>query len=111
MLEQVHNTHEIMSDYFICSKSFQDLWNEYIIADYELDKRFIFKVGRDVLKNALIKTLGGNTDCILGDESFRMMQSFWPVEEEPLTKFKFVKLIDLINFTDFIDLTRIVSLF
>ena len=109
-------THSLLPDFFICSRSFQNLWNNYVINDYEANQKFVFRLGLDVFKEALISHLGGNPDCVLTCESFDMLKSYLPAVEDidprdPSTKYKFIKLIDLINFTDFIDISRILSIF
>ena len=35
LLEQVYLSHSLLPDFFICSKSFQIIWNDSIISEYE----------------------------------------------------------------------------
>lgn len=79
--------------------------------DYESDKKFIFKIGLNVFKDALMMHLGGNQDCVLNCESFEMLKSYLPVQEEPNTKYEYINLIDLINLTDFIDISKVLTIF
>lgn len=60
---------------------------------------------------AFQKHLGGNTEGVMTDEAFDLFKSFLPVEEEVLTNYKIVKLIDLVNFSDFIDFHTILKMF
>jgi hypothetical protein len=45
------------------------------------------------------------------DEAFDLFKSFLPVEEEVPSSYKSVKLIDLVNFSDFIDFHTILKIF
>ena len=60
---------------------------------------------------AFQKHLGGNTEGVLSDEAFDLFRSFLPEEEEVGTSYTTVKLIDLVNFSDFIDFHTILKLF
>jgi len=44
---------------------------------------------------------------VLTAESFDLLKSFLPSEKEAFTSYEYIKLIDLINFTDFIDVSRL----
>ena len=55
--------------------------------------------------------MGGNTEGVLSDEAFDLYRSFLPVEEDATSGYKKVKLIDLVNFSDFIEFHQIIKLF
>ena len=60
---------------------------------------------------AFQKHLGGNSEGVMTDEAFNLLKSFLPIEYESVTNYKTVKLIDLVNFSDFIDFHTILKLF
>ena len=101
--------HTILPDLFLGNKSFSDLWTNYCIVDE--DNKFIFKIGQEVFKDALMEHLGGNQDPVLTSESYNMLVSLLPVEVEAITDYESIRLIDLVNLTDFIDLSKILTIF
>lgn len=57
------------------------------------------------------KHLGGNNNGVLTDESFNLFKGFLAVDTEPLTNYQTVKMVDLINFTDFIEFHTILNVY
>lgn len=110
-LEQAYISHNLWPDFFISSVSFSEIWSDSIINDHQPNQKFKFKVGLDVIKMAFQKHMGGNTEGVLSDEAFDLYRSFLPVEEEATSGYKTVKLIDLVNFSDFIEFHQIIKLF
>lgn len=45
------------------------------------------------------------------DEAFEFFSAYLPVEEESITNFKTVKMVDLVNFTDFIEFHTILNIY
>jgi len=44
-------------------------------------------------------------------EAFDFFKAFLPKYTDPLTNYKFVSTVDMINFTDFIDLSKVMSIY
>jgi hypothetical protein len=57
------------------------------------------------------KHLGGNSEGALTDESFNLFKAFLPIETEAITNYETVKMIDLVNFSDFIEFHTILNIY
>lgn len=78
--------------------------------DQEKENKFIYQNGRDIVKMAFQKHLGSENQSQLDESSLDLMLSFLPIKVEPLTKYESISLIDLVNLTDFVDVSRILGL-
>ena len=87
-----------------------EIWNSSIVKDLESNQKFILEIGSDVLRMAFQKHLGGNENGLMTDEAYELMESYFPKRAEAFTNYEYVKLIDVINFTDFIDISRVLRL-
>ena len=69
-LESVFYNQRLTPDFFIGSKIFQEIYNEFLTQDQELKSKFQPKIGLDFFKMALFKYLGGNSGGIMNDQCF-----------------------------------------
>ena len=56
------------------------------------------------------KYLGHESQKLFDEKNLDFLLSFLPKKVEAITKFESVELIDLINLTDFIEISRMLSL-
>ena len=76
-----------------------------MVVNHSSKCKFSKTVGLDILKMALSLEPSGITE-----KSFEVLKSFLRIKEDE-RKFQTFEMIDLINFTDFIDLAQVSSLF
>ena len=50
-----------------------------MVNDYEQNQKYVFRIGLDVFREALVSHLGGNPDCVLTCEAFATLSSYMPV--------------------------------
>ena len=81
------------------------------MCNFDSEHRFQFKTGLDVVKMAFQKHFGGNKKGALTCDSFEFFSSFLPTYAEALSSYEYIALIDMVNFTDFIDMNKVLSLF
>lgn len=110
-LEDMFMTCDLMPTFFMTNKNLIDIWSNSIVADNSNSSHFIFKIGQDIIKTAIQKHFGGIENGALNEKSLEFFDNFLPVITEAITEYNFVTLIDLINISDFIDFSRILSLY
>lgn len=86
------------------------MWTKGITNGQEIENKFIFEIGRDIIKMAMQKYLWNENKTVNFESNVNFFLSFLQVHLQPGSKLEKVKLIDLVNLTDFIDISRIIGL-
>ena len=108
-LEKNYLEKKIDSDFFISSHIFREVWSNCITSNQEKQNMFIFEIGKDIVKMAMQKYLWKETKTINLEANLDFFLSFLNITKNPTSKFETVKLIDLVNLTDFVELSKIIG--